>query len=251
MLKEIIDIATKNLIGKSNLISSLKHPLEKGVFREFFITEILKPLLPHYYEISSGIIVDCYGNQSPQMDVIIYDMRRFPPLMLRSGAGIIPLDSVMSVIEVKSELAAEDVRTSLKSATKLHPFYDSHLTMAKSSLQSHYPLYAVFAYTSSAKLESEFKRFHKEYCSSNIDSILKEQYSKSHNAVGSELIKLIGVLDKGVWSQATLDGQACSVERRSDELTNMRNFIWFLLSEIETTSASRGNFNIKDWLQLS
>jgi hypothetical protein len=251
MLDKIIDIATDNLIKKSSLISTLHHPLEKGVFREFFISEILSPLLPHHYDISSGIIVDFKGKQSPQMDVIIYDKRKFPPLMLRAGAGIIPLDSVMCVIEVKSELTATDLRSSLHSATTLNPNYIDHLEMVKSSQASNYPLYAVFAYKSSAQLKEEDDRANQEYISEKIQNKFKTHSTTSAKPTGDQLLKLICILDKGVWSEAYAGEYTIPIRRRLSPTENMRNFVWLLLSQIEEIAHTRGSFDIKEWMQLS
>jgi len=96
---------------KSSLID---HSLLKGQHREQIVVEqYLKKYLPRKYGISSGIVIDSYGNQSKQQDIIIYD--KFNTMHL-SGENrdddeqlYIPIENVFAVIEVKSNLTNEEV----------------------------------------------------------------------------------------------------------------------------------------------
>lgn len=250
MLTKLIDIATTSLLEKSSFIGDLKHPGEKGMFREFFISDILSPLLPHHYGITSGIIVDVYNNQSNQLDVIIYDKRKLPPLLMRDGAGIIPLDSALIVIEVKSTLTIKDLKTSLTSAMKLNPTFSSHLEMTQRNLNAYYPLYAIFAYESDAEFKSEFERVENVF-----KKLLQEPQSPSlyeHiNKKGSEVLQLIAVLNKGLWVRAKLNDIEQDMQHlNSNACINMRNFIWMLLDKIESTANSREEFKITDWIEF-
>ena len=250
MFSKLIDIATTSLIENSSFIGGLKHPGEKGMFREFFISEILSPLLPHHYGITSGIIVDANNNQSNQLDVIIYDKRKLPPLLMRDGAGIIPLDSALIVIEVKSTLTRKDLKTSLTSAIKLNPTFISHLEMTQRNSNAIYPLYSIFAYNSDASAKSEFER---------VDNIFKNDpmnfkslsLFQNINKQGSEVLPLISVLNKGLWVRTKVGGIEKEISNSStDSFKNMRNFIWMLLDRIESTADSREAFKITDWLKF-
>jgi len=96
---------------KSSLID---HSLLKGQHREQIVVEqYLKKYLPRKYGISSGIVIDSYGNQSKQQDIIIYD--KFNTMHL-SGENrdddeqlYIPIENVFAVIEVNSNLTNEEV----------------------------------------------------------------------------------------------------------------------------------------------
>lgn len=250
MLSKLIDIATSSLIEKSSFISGIKHPGEKGMFREFFISEILSPLLPHHYGLTSGIIVDANNNQSNQLDVIIYDKRKLPPLLMRDGAGIIPLDSALIVIEVKSTLTSKDLKTSLASAIKLNPTFNSHLEMTQRNSNAIYPLYSIFAYDSDAITKSEFDRVEDIFTNDpkNFRSLsLYQQMNKK----GSEALPLISVLNKGLWVRTKVGGIEQDVTySSSDKYKNMRNFIWMLLDKIESTADSRAEFKITDWFKF-
>lgn len=250
MLSKLIDIATKSLIEKSSFIGGLKHPGEKGMFREFFISEILSPLLPHHYGITSGIIVDANNNQSNQLDVIIYDKRKLPPLLMRDGAGIIPLDSTLIVIEVKSTLTRKDLETSLTSAIKLNPTYISHLEMTPRNINAVYPLYSIFAYDSDAIVKSEFERVEDIFKNDSMNFRSLSLY-QNMNTQGSEALPLISVLNKGLWVRTKVGGVERDMTYSStDAFKNMRNFIWMLLDRIEFTADSREAFKITDWLKF-
>lgn len=106
-LRKIVDARIKHMGELYELAGGIEHDGEKGAFREFFVHELLRPLLPGHFGVGAGVVTDALGQrQSPQVDVIVYDRRRMPPLMLAGSSGIYPIDSVVAVCEVKSQLKA-------------------------------------------------------------------------------------------------------------------------------------------------
>jgi len=89
--------------------------------------------------------------------------------------------------------------------------------------QTIYPLYAVFGYTADADRD-EFDR-------------LEEQVPGEN-----QCIKLIGVLDKGVWSRS--DG----IHLSGNIGENAVRFLTLLLNRLEDTTESRGRYRLQDWL---
>ncbi|MEX0966102.1 MAG: DUF6602 domain-containing protein [Bacteroidia bacterium] len=85
----------------------LRHKLNKGEIRELFLNELLSNFITEQFGIGTGIIVDSYGNQSHQIDVILYDNRILPPMIKNSNLGVYPLESVLAVIEVKSSISRQ------------------------------------------------------------------------------------------------------------------------------------------------
>jgi hypothetical protein len=248
MLSNIVDIATKSLINKSDFIGGLNHSLEKGMHREYFVSEVLLPLLPHQFGITSGIIIDKNGRQSNQLDIIVFDKRKLPPLMMRDGAGVVPLDSALIVIEVKSKLTTTEIATCLSSAVKLNPTFSGHLEMTEQNLTSYYPLYAIFAYTSDAKEKSEYERVNDIYDGKISKEEIVSMYDQNS---GAHVIPLISVLDKGFWAYTEVGGVKSELARPcEDKLINMRNFIWLLLDKVEDTARSRKDYKITQWFKL-
>ncbi len=82
----------------------LTHPVLKGDTSEFEWIDMLSLYLPKRYMVDKAFIIDCNGNVSDQIDIVIYD-RHYSPFMLKqNGATYIPAESVYAIIEVKSEL---------------------------------------------------------------------------------------------------------------------------------------------------
>jgi hypothetical protein len=130
MLRDMVIGATKNMIQLYETSRTISHEGEKGMFREFFIAQLIRPLLPQQYGIGTGIIIDAYGNQSKQSDIIIYDRRLLPPIFASESRGIFPIDSVLIVLEVKSKIAASDYGDLVEAASLFNPKNPKSLRIA-------------------------------------------------------------------------------------------------------------------------
>lgn len=96
--------------------SSIKHPQLRGRLREIVVTELIQPFLTPHTKVATGTIIDHYGNQSNQIDIILYDERITPPVLLSASEGIIPCHSVLATIEVKSSLNRTELRKAVDNA---------------------------------------------------------------------------------------------------------------------------------------
>jgi hypothetical protein len=90
----------------ANTSRAIDHRLLKGRYREIIVNDLLMPFLNPRFKMVTGKIIDQYGNQSDQIDIIIYDELITPPILLNTFEGIIPCHSVLATIEVKSLLRA-------------------------------------------------------------------------------------------------------------------------------------------------
>lgn len=59
---------------------SIEHPGAKGDASENSWLTMLKEHLPHRYQIDKAFVIDSEGEQSDQIDVVIYD-RQYTPLL--------------------------------------------------------------------------------------------------------------------------------------------------------------------------
>lgn len=230
--------ALENMIKHYELSGGFTHDGEKGAFREFLIAEIIRPLMPLHFGVSSGIVVAADGRQSRQTDVIIYDRRLLPPILIAGDRGIFPIDSVLAVLEVKSVLKAGHYEGLVEASRRFCPPSKENpkgltivtpgtLRLEKDVPGTIWPLYAVFAYHSDAK-QDELIRLRKRV--------------RNHN----DTIRLIGVLDKGVWSYENGEWRT----HKSDSLTdNGIVFVKKFLNKLESTADSRGTFRLQDWLK--
>jgi len=67
-------------------------------------------LLPPHIAIGKGKIVDQVGNQSAEIDVVIYDRSVLPALLYDdAGLGIFPVEACLYAIQVKSTSSRENL----------------------------------------------------------------------------------------------------------------------------------------------
>lgn len=114
-IKELLEAKQTELsamLGISNVIS---HPTGKGDNTEENWKKFLREILPQKYGIDRGYLIDSKGNESNQIDLIIYDAL-YSPLIITSQAGekFIPIESVYAVVEVKPSIN----KTTLEYANK-------------------------------------------------------------------------------------------------------------------------------------
>ena len=114
------DAGISDILVSFNSFSNIEHNPTKGDCREGIIRNFIKKILPPWADVGHGIIVDRRGNQSPQMDIVIYD-KTMLPILFREGiaANFFPVDSVIYIIEVKSLLTAIEISDTIERYMKL------------------------------------------------------------------------------------------------------------------------------------
>jgi hypothetical protein len=96
--------------------SSIKHSLQKSRLREIVVSELILPFLAPHTKVATGTIVDHYGNQSNEIDIILYDERITPPVLLTASEGIVPCHSVLATIDVKVGLNKTELKKAVENA---------------------------------------------------------------------------------------------------------------------------------------
>lgn len=96
---------------QDKLLSDLKecmdieHPTGKGDSSEESWKEFLRSILPEKYKITKGYVIDSNGNESDQIDIIIYDALYSPLIMTTKAHEMyIPAEAVYAVAEVKQTI---------------------------------------------------------------------------------------------------------------------------------------------------
>ncbi len=84
--------------------STISHPGTKGDSLENVWIEWLREYLPNRYCVDKAIVVDCEGQLSDQMDLVIYDQQYTPFVFSQNGVKYIPAEGVYAVFEVKPDL---------------------------------------------------------------------------------------------------------------------------------------------------
>lgn len=110
----LFNVLDASYAGGVNLSSSTK-----GTERELFVNTILRNVLPPHYRFSSGDVIDTYGTQSGQVDLVLEQPRGYSFPMMGSGPRLFLAENVAAIIEVKSDLTKqwnEVLKTSKKVA---------------------------------------------------------------------------------------------------------------------------------------
>lgn len=82
----------------------IRHPVSKGNATEFKWIETFRKYLPNRYRVDKAFVIDCKGNISDEIDMVIYDQQYSPFLFNRNTSLFIPAESVYAVVEIKQDL---------------------------------------------------------------------------------------------------------------------------------------------------
>ncbi len=97
----------------------LTHPVTKGDASESEWINMLTSYLPSRYRADRAFVIDCEGNVSDQIDIVIYDRHYSPFILKQGGSTYIPAESVYAVIEVKPTLNKKNVEYASKKANSV------------------------------------------------------------------------------------------------------------------------------------
>jgi hypothetical protein len=103
-------------VSSINASSAIHHSLQRGRLREIVVSELIQPFLTPHTKVATGAIIDHYGNQSNPLDIILYDERITPPVLLTASEGIIPCHSVLATIEVRTKMNKTELKKAVDNA---------------------------------------------------------------------------------------------------------------------------------------
>jgi hypothetical protein len=109
------------------LASEVSHPGESGAAREAAVRRVLCGYLPGRVAVDTGFVIDAKGQESRQLDIVIYD-KSITSGFVVSDVRYFPCEAVIAVGEVKSSItsvdAMEDSLAKVESAKALDRSYD-------------------------------------------------------------------------------------------------------------------------------
>jgi hypothetical protein len=120
--RDLILARVQAAVGGAKAVTNIAHKGLKGQLREIVIRDLFYPLLPSDVGVGTGTIISTDNRQSRQQDVVIFDKRILPPIVLEGSTGIFPIESALYAIEVKTKMTADEMATSHTSATELMGF---------------------------------------------------------------------------------------------------------------------------------
>lgn len=105
------------LLAGVGLVDSVGHPTTKGDITEAQWAGVLREFLPSRYQVSQrSHLVDCNGQESENIDIIIHDGHYCPLLFEADNRRFIPAEGVYAIFEVKQNLNKAHVKAAAKSA---------------------------------------------------------------------------------------------------------------------------------------
>jgi hypothetical protein len=116
------EISTSMRADLARCRTALSHPGMKGEAFEEIVRQFLRSYLPKFLEVTRGTLIDVNGNQSRELDVIVFDSQHTPVLFASGDSRVIPVECAYAVIEVKAFLDSGEIArifTNMKSVRAL------------------------------------------------------------------------------------------------------------------------------------
>lgn len=136
----------KGLIGETNALKNLDQRSLKGRLRELFTQRVLSKFLTRQFGVGTGVIINQGGEQSKEIDIVVYDNRILPPFIEEQKIGVYPAESVLAAIEVRSWVNKAIIQEYSGAATKLFgDIYNPRLSLYK-DLDRFRPLYSLVGF---------------------------------------------------------------------------------------------------------
>ena len=151
----------------SEILGTVPHPGEKGSEIENKIREVLTSILPEKIGVSSGFVIDSDGNESKQMDIILYDKMNTPKIRSGDNGEIFPVELTYFCGEVKSILDSQALEDSFEKCLSYKRLQRKAYYNKNGPIESTFKIYG----RETDHWESIF--FCISYTSINYDSLLK------------------------------------------------------------------------------
>ena len=106
-ISQLVTSRIEQLLANARAAAAVSHGGTVGAVREQHLRDFLSALLPPPLAITSGFISDPLGKLTPQLDMIVYDPTRIPPIALPGDVAVVPSDSALAMGEIKSTLSSD------------------------------------------------------------------------------------------------------------------------------------------------
>ncbi|WP_276254783.1 DUF6602 domain-containing protein [Halomontanus rarus] len=92
----------------------ISHPGEIGTAREEALRTMLESYLPQRCGVDTGFVIDSDGNESNQIDIVIFDRNYSPVFEIVNEKRYFPCETVLAVGEVKTEVNTRQLEDSFE-----------------------------------------------------------------------------------------------------------------------------------------
>lgn len=95
------------LVAQQQQAAHIPHMGMRGAFCERLLKDFFREVIPRDFSVLSGIVCDCFGATSPQLDMIVTDDSQLPPLALHEDTALVPMEAALMVAEIKTRLVPD------------------------------------------------------------------------------------------------------------------------------------------------
>lgn len=110
--------------------SRITHAGDRGEVNEQHFIDFLRKYLPNRYTVEKAIVLDCEGNVSQSIDIVVFDRQYTPTLLDNDKHRYVPAEAVYAVFECKPTIdkayleyaadKAESVRRLKRTSVEIH-----------------------------------------------------------------------------------------------------------------------------------
>lgn len=122
-LKKIFSTLQDKMIANVNLSKIPNHPTDKGDNVEKSWLRWFGEYLPKRYRTAKATVIDCKGNISDQIDIVLYDGQYSYLVFNQNDTIYVPAESVYAVFEVKPSLKKENIIYAGNKAASVRKLY--------------------------------------------------------------------------------------------------------------------------------
>lgn len=198
MLQAHMRAQEQRLLASSRISANSGHNLHKGTPREAFIREFLQYHMSETIGIGTGEIIDCNSKPNEkrnQIDIVLY-RRSYPKLDFGGGITCFLAESVIAIIEVKSELTEVEMGKSIEAAKNVKALSRS-LSFIANEFQPPSILCYVVAYDGPASMKTVVNWFPDLHKASDIELPPMPPTNIERYKVASPGVDGVFVLGKG------------------------------------------------------
>lgn len=109
-IKQLYKAKQEQMLATFGLTGAFSHPVVKGDATEIEWLNWFNEYFPKRYKAEGAFVIDCDGNCSDQIDVVVYDTHFSPTIFSMNGEKYIPAESVYAVFEVKQDLNKDHIQ---------------------------------------------------------------------------------------------------------------------------------------------
>lgn len=118
----------------------------KGDATEFEWLEVIQKFLPARYRCSAAFVLDCNGDVSDFIDVVIHDRHYCPLLFEKGGQKYIPAESVYAAFEVKQNLDKGNIEYAADKGASVRRLHRTNIPFQHAGgIQTPRPLFSIIS----------------------------------------------------------------------------------------------------------